>query len=260
MKKIILSILLIFIFVNSIMSMEEGNRLFRLEQNKILKLKNGNISPIEYSWLEKARSFFRIFELLKKDQNGVSIYQCCNTKSEKGITILMEESYRGSMEMMKILIENGADINTQDNTGKTALHYAAFYTVSSKERLELLINNGANINAKDKRGRTALHYASLSDFNEEEVIFLLNNGAFINAEDNEGMTPLDYAIAKNCEKIINVFIKILHEFFDSSEEFEKLKKEISGLKLIKDSVWHAPISYLKIKDIGTYRENDWNWK
>jgi ankyrin repeat protein len=54
-------------------------------------------------------------------------------------------------------INNGADVNIQNNSGDTALIMAAYsghYT-----NIEVLINNKANLNLKNNNGNTALQIA-----------------------------------------------------------------------------------------------------
>jgi ankyrin repeat protein len=48
----------------------------------------------------------------------------------------------GNNEMVKLLIENGFDPNTQDKNGNTALHYAM--SANKKKLQETLITLGAN--------------------------------------------------------------------------------------------------------------------
>jgi uncharacterized protein len=48
---------------------------------------------------------------------------------------------------MKILIERGANINLQDNEGKTALSVSAEF--GDTKLAKLLIENGANVNLAD---------------------------------------------------------------------------------------------------------------
>lgn len=60
-------------------------------------------------------------------------------------------------EFVKFLIENGADVNSKDKNGNTAL-----ISASSNRDLEiakLLIENRADLNAKNKHGKTALMVA-----------------------------------------------------------------------------------------------------
>ena len=95
------------------------------------------------------------------------------------------------LEIIKVLLDNGADINVKNNEGKTVLHLA-----SSSGRHEvvkvLLDNKGADIDAKDNQGRTALMVASVwNDF--EIVTSLVDKGAEINAKDKDGKTALMWA-------------------------------------------------------------------
>ena len=60
-------------------------------------------------------------------------------------------SDNNNAEVVKILIENGADINAPDYLGKIPLHYAASDN-NNAEVVKILIENGANINAPDYKG------------------------------------------------------------------------------------------------------------
>ena len=53
-----------------------------------------------------------------------------------------------TVEDAKFLIAKGADVNSRDKHGQTALHYAVLNL--EKEIIELLIDNGADVNAQDK--------------------------------------------------------------------------------------------------------------
>lgn len=50
-----------------------------------------------------------------------------------GYTPLMQAASSASLELVKLLIDAGADLNAEDEQGRTALDYAAMYTHSSKE-------------------------------------------------------------------------------------------------------------------------------
>jgi len=52
------------------------------------------------------------------------------------------------LEMVKLLIDRGADINFKDKNGKTLLHYT-----SNVKLCELLIEHGADVNITDNIGR-----------------------------------------------------------------------------------------------------------
>jgi ankyrin repeat protein len=59
--------------------------------------------------------------------------------------------------VMKVLLEKGADIESKDNEGRTALMRAAIY--DQKTIVKLLLEKGADVNSKDNAGHTALWFA-----------------------------------------------------------------------------------------------------
>ena len=63
---------------------------------------------------------------------------------------------KGSEQDIINAINGGADVNAQDNNGKTALMYA--FEVGNSGIAEMLIKAGADVNAKDNDGRTVLKF------------------------------------------------------------------------------------------------------
>ncbi|EAY12026.1 hypothetical protein TVAG_038720 [Trichomonas vaginalis G3] len=95
---------------------------------------------------------------------------------------------RYSKDFAEFLIANGANVNETVNSTKPALHNAIFF--SNLEVVKLLISNGADVNAKIFDKRTPAHEASKYGRNTEILEFLCIHGADINAKDKQKITPL----------------------------------------------------------------------
>ena len=120
-----------------------------------------------------------------------------------GRTALIYAVNGGHVETVKLLIENGADVNVRDCSDMNLLMYlydnihANTPSPTDEEIIaiaELLIENGVDVNATDKYGQTVLKYAvNYKAKNYEAISFLIENGADVNAIDESGQTVLDYA-------------------------------------------------------------------
>ncbi len=70
---------------------------------------------------------------------------------------------KGDLEAVKLFIEYGADVNETSN-GITPLMFAARY--NRADIIKALLKGGANKDTKDERGNTALKYAEKFKANE----------------------------------------------------------------------------------------------
>ena len=80
----------------------------------------------------------------------------------------------GDYEIVERLVEEGADLNVKDETGKTAVIAAA--DEGWLGITEYLLEHGANVNAKDNDGDTALDIAKFQE-HDDIVKVLLRFGA-----------------------------------------------------------------------------------
>lgn len=93
-------------------------------------------------------------------------------------------------EVVVILLDSKADINSTDRTGKTPLTLAA--ENSAVETTRLLIERGADLNKRDQIGGTPLTWACGLG-TAPTVKMLLDAGADVSVVDVNGLTPLIWA-------------------------------------------------------------------
>ena len=122
---------------------------------------------------------------------------------------LIEWARKGDVEEVRKCIQNGADVNSVNNGWTTAL------TLSSSEGcteiVKLLLENGANVHIRS--GLFSVTALMLASFNghTETVKLLLEYGADLEANDNQDWTPLMWAIKGGYYKSYPRTLKILLE-------------------------------------------------
>lgn len=115
-------------------------------------------------------------------------------------TALRKAAQDGDMTAVKELLDKGANVNSKDDTGKTALLWVA-PARDNPEMVKFLIAKGADVNAKDNNGETALMIAA-SQSNPGILAALIEAGAEVNAQNNSGGTALmSAAFRANLEEI-----------------------------------------------------------
>lgn len=100
---------------------------------------------------------------------------------------------KGRREMVELLIDAGADVNSRGPLGLTALHRAA--QQDHVEVVKLLLERGAEVDTRHDMGATPLLVASIASC-PEVAKALLAKGADVNAANQDGFTPL-HAVAYN---------------------------------------------------------------
>lgn len=102
----------------------------------------------------------------------------------------------------EMLLNKGADINTQDIWGDTLL---IKNMVGSLEKVKFLLDNSAKINATNYAGNTALIHAVKSG-KIPVVIALLTRGADPYIKNNDNNMAVDYAYTKEMKDILGTFM------------------------------------------------------
>ena len=106
-------------------------------------------------------------------------------------------------DVLRVLIENGADVNATGNSEWTPLMRAARHN-SNPDILRFLIESGANVNAVDNMGKTPLaHWLTGHNLNLDVLRVLIERGADVNITyayvivHYRRWTPLLFAVQNN---------------------------------------------------------------
>ncbi|KIC74673.1 hypothetical protein DB42_AZ00280 [Neochlamydia sp. EPS4] len=159
----------------------------------------------------------------------------------------------GDLSLVNYLIEQGANVNTVDQSNQSPLYHACneaqihfdiihslisaganlhqttddnqtcLHTASEKGNVEvvnLLIQQGIDVHVLDKTGRSALHYACCVNGNQSLKIieYLVNAGADPNQKDNANKTPLMFAYKHSNFAAVHYLIPITKDLDTYDEE------------------------------------------
>ena len=110
-------------------------------------------------------------------------------------TPLMIAAAINDYDMVKFLVEKGADVNAKTHFEYSSVETPLLLSLDNENSsvAEYLINNGADINVTNEDGETPLMYAS-KVHNIKVIELLIQKGADINAFNNYGNTALIYGV------------------------------------------------------------------
>ena len=137
-----------------------------------------------------------------------------NTPRENGRTVIFEAIVYNNLELLKQLLNNGADPNVMDNEGNTPLSVLIddglkIARIREREhfleRIVFILKYRVDVDMVDKDGRTIYHKAVIA--NDLEVVEkLLTKKANLNIKDKQGRTALHHTQWKGNYKIARLLI------------------------------------------------------
>lgn len=116
---------------------------------------------------------------------------------------LWDACISGNFKKAKESIIKGGNVNALDTrkskSGRLSLNWAAFYGYT--EIVKLLLDNGAAINAQNNSGFTAIHHA-VENNQKETVVLFIKAKADLSIANNNGVKPIDTALMKKYSAIV----------------------------------------------------------
>jgi ankyrin repeat protein len=130
-----------------------------------------------------------------------------------GYTALGIAAHRGHMKVMRMLLDAKADTEIcSTSKAWTLLHWACF--TNKFDIVKLLVDHKANMNTRDASGRTPLHYAVRKGRTDTRVLeLLIQHGANVLARSDRGITVLDEARQNGCSDHVQVLEEKRNEAF-----------------------------------------------
>ena len=137
-----------------------------------------------------------------------------NSRNRHGFSALMKAALYGHSAIAQLLLDNGAELNASDENGWTALMCAA--SNGNPDIVELILSKGAHVNAQDRYGNTALlvtanHTDSKLDTGRTNALknlrALLEKGADVNAVGYRGETALLRAVRCGDIRMVSVLLE-----------------------------------------------------
>ncbi len=107
--------------------------------------------------------------------------------------MFLAADYSKKPEMIELLVKSGADIDGRGKDEMTPLMCAVLGFINDNyDVVKKMIDLGADLNARDNNGDTPLFMAAYGNKNPEVIKALLKYGADVNIRDDSGKTALEY--------------------------------------------------------------------
>ena len=132
-----------------------------------------------------------------------------NARGDYQFTPLSEAACRLHLEAVDVLLQSNADIDLQYSNGYTTLYWVLSHCSSYKKFVDMvrrLLERGADPNICDDSRRTPLHEASSLGL-LEAVQLLLSYGAKADEKDEEGNTPFQLAASEGHGEVTKLLLE-----------------------------------------------------
>ena len=159
----------------------------------------------QYGRLETVSYFLDTFSLIIDINHGATIISRTTRKQVHHATSLWAACTGGHIDIVKLLIARGADVNKTTLTRSTPLRGASFHGFIDVMRY--LIKVGADINTPNCIGQSPLCIAAMRG-EVEAVKFLVQNGANTDQHTINGYSVMHLAAAKGKDEVISYLLEV----------------------------------------------------
>lgn len=165
-------------------------------------------------------------------------------------TLLHFAAVNGYVDIVKVLLEKGADVNAKNNYRHTPLHSAVIN--GNVNVVNALLGEKADVKAVDKNGDTPLHFAAINR-HIEIIKTLLENGADVDAKNKDGSTLLNLTNNKDTKRILigvvaaHYLIRAILDDNNAKNNFKSLLEDNPDISLTIDGTKYNKGNIISIK-------------
>ncbi len=149
-----------------------------------------------------------------------------NARTDRKDTVMHAATHGGNTDIVSLLIEHDADVDSRDGIGAAPLYYASYYgtlsaDINARDRfgltplsgatyegrvevVQMLLERGAAIDDRDTPGKTSLHVA-VERGKAQVARLLLKRGADVNARDDSGSSPPQYTTRQDILELLSEY-------------------------------------------------------
>lgn len=155
-------------------------------------------------------------------------------------------------KMIRLLIDNGADLNYCDSIGNNEFVNELLDGMDEKYKdlLSCVLDKGIDLRKKGFSGNTALHRASSHwkiNKNKSIIVKMVEKGADINVANDDGRTPFYNII--NCVDLNDTDVEFIEGLIDKGADVNTVNKDGQSLLFVCKSVKVSDLLILKGLDI-----------
>ncbi|GAB6028662.1 hypothetical protein CHUAL_004490 [Chamberlinius hualienensis] len=210
------------------------------EDPKVLKLVNKLVvDPRKLMETRSTNALFKRAEQLKRWEESETNKECSVLKDKPRKINFTDECVflaacsAGDKDEVKRLLLKGANIDTANVDGLTALHQSCID--DNLDMVEFLVEHGADVNCGDNEGWTPLHATASCGF-VSIAKYLIENGADVTAVNNDGELPLDIAEQDEMEELLQDELDKLGIDCDYARSIEEHMMLEDANRMLNDSI------------------------
>lgn len=129
-----------------------------------------------------------------------------NQVNQHGLYPLHHATQHCHTEIMRILIDKGADVNVKSTVEEYTFPLSIAIRNNSLEAIKLLVDSGANVNERINSRKVTPLYHAVSVKNAELVKLLLANSADVDATNISGESALLLAVKQDLEDVVQMLV------------------------------------------------------